>query len=511
MTQTVVCEGPLLHELIMRRAQEHPEAIAMIDDSSSITYAELKRKSESVASEFLRSGINVDDVIGIYMERSIDCLIAIVGVLLAGGAYLPLDPSAPIAHVKARVDAARPLGIVTHDGLRSPAFELCLPVWTIDDIMRAPKRDLSTSRRKQAQLNLAYVIYTSGSTGRPKGVAITHGGIVNRLMWMQKAYGLKEGERVLHKTPLGFDVSVWEIFWPLLQGAVVVIARPGGHQDPDYIGSLIAKHSVTTIHFVPPMLDVFLRVVDLGLCFSVRRIICSGQLLPLELQRRVYTLLPEVSLFNLYGPTEASVDVTHWTCDHVESREFVPIGGPIENMETYVLDEKLSLTRSGQVGELYLSGIGLARCYLNEPGLTADRFVANPFGPCGQRMYRTGDLVRVHSPEMLEFVGRVDDQVKVNGVRIELGEIEAKCRLIPGIANAAATTERESQGNERLVVYVTLSAGLDSTPTPYSIRQSLASVMPRYMTPSRVVIVDRLPLTSTGKVDRKALGRPDGG
>ncbi|MFF7192089.1 amino acid adenylation domain-containing protein, partial [Streptomyces sp. NPDC008222] len=280
----------------------------------------------------------------------------------------------------------------------------------------------------------AYVIYTSGSTGRPKGVVVEHRGIVNRLLWMQDRFGLVADDRVLQKTPSGFDVSVWEFFWPLITGAGLVVARPGGHRDPAYVARLIVRERVTTVHFVPSMLQVFLQEPEAARCGGLRRVVCSGEALPPEVVGRFRQVL-DVPLFNLYGPTEASVDVSWWEC-RTPAGTTVPVGRPVWNTRLYVLDAGLSPVPVGVPGELYISGVQLARGYHDRPGLTAERFVADPFGTPGSRMYRTGDLVRWNTAGEIEYLGRVDDQVKVRGFRIELGEIESVLAGHPDVAQA---------------------------------------------------------------------------
>ncbi|MBD0417622.1 amino acid adenylation domain-containing protein, partial [Streptomyces sp. TRM S81-3] len=271
----------------------------------------------------------------------------------------------------------------------------------------------------------AYVIFTSGSTGRPKGVMIPHAGIVNRLHWMQDRYGLTPADRVLQKTPYGFDVSVWEFFWPLLTGATLVLARPGGHRDPEYLAALIRDERVTTVHFVPSMLDVFLTEPSAAQCTSLRRVICSGETLTPVTQARFFDVYDAtVELHNLYGPTEASVDVTAWQCHSDRADGTIPIGAPVANTQVYVLDRALQPVPAGVTGELHLGGVQVARGYVGRPGLTAERFVACPFA-AGERMYRTGDLVRWTTDGRLEYLGRADDQVKIRGFRIEPGEVQA--------------------------------------------------------------------------------------
>ncbi|NMZ20768.1 amino acid adenylation domain-containing protein, partial [Pseudomonas rhodesiae] len=272
--------------------------------------------------------------------------------------------------------------------------------------------------------NLAYVIYTSGSTGQPKGAGNRHSALLNRLQWMQEAYGLSAADSVLQKTPFSFDVSVWEFFWPLMTGSRLVIAAPGDHRDPARLIQVINAEQVTTLHFVPSMLQAFLQDAAVSSCRSLQRIVCSGEALPVDAQQQVFAKLPHAGLYNLYGPTEAAIDVTHWTCVD-EGRDTVPIGRPIANLGCYLLDDNFEPVPVGVLGELYLGGAGLARGYHRRPALTAERFIAHPFVH-GERLYRTGDLARYREDGVIEYAGRIDHQVKLRGLRIELGEIEAR-------------------------------------------------------------------------------------
>ncbi|MBO0853812.1 MAG: amino acid adenylation domain-containing protein, partial [Nocardia sp.] len=351
----------------------------------------------------------------------------------------------------------------------------------------------------------AYLLFTSGSTGEPKGVNVSHAAIVNRLRWMQHEYRLEDTDVVLHKTPTTFDVSVWELFWPLQVGARLVVVRPDGHRDPEYLAEVIRGRGVTTAHFVPSMLSVFMTDTDVADCVSLRRVFCSGEALPAATVRRFRAMLPEPELHNLYGPTEAAVDVTAWRCPPDPAT--VPIGAPVWNTRTYVLDSSLCPVPPGVTGELYLSGVQLARGYRGQPGLTAQRFVADPFTP-GARMYRTGDLARWCSENgggVLEYLGRTDFQVKVRGVRIELGEIEAALLADEAVVRAVCTVHPGSAG-ERIAAYVVGAGAID----PDVIRQRLVSVLPSYMVPATVTVLDELPLSGNGKIDRTALPIPDG-
>ena len=345
---------------------------------------------------------------------------------------------------------------------------------------------------------LAYIIFTSGSTGRPKGVMIEHAAIRNRLLWMQDAYQLTPADVVMQKTPVSFDVSVWELFWPLMYGAQLVIAKPGGHRDGAYLAQLIADHNVTTMHFVPSMLQAFLEEPELERLASLRRVFCSGEALPWEVVRRFEQRIG-CPLHNLYGPTEAAVDVTFWPCRTDMPARVVPIGTPIANTQIRILDERMRQTSIGVAGELYIGGVNLARGYINRPDLTAERFVVHD----GQRLYRTGDLARWRPDGQVEYLGRLDAQVKLRGFRIELGEIDTALMQHPAVGEAAAALIDE--GHPRLVGYIVPRGAM---PDAAILRRHLAARLPEYMVPSAFVELTQLPLGATGKLDRKALPKP---
>jgi amino acid adenylation domain-containing protein len=351
--------------------------------------------------------------------------------------------------------------------------------------------------------NLAYVIYTSGSTGKPKGVATRHRSLRNRLMWMQEAHRLLGDDVILQKTPFSFDVSVWEFFWPLMSGARLAMAAPGDHRDPARLVELIQRHVVTTIHFVPSMLESFISYGDGQACTALRRIFCSGEALPAELQRKVLKRFHWVRLFNLYGPTEAAIDVTQWACKN-DSRS-VAIGKPISDTKTCILDMDLNPVPRGVAGELYLGGAGLARGYLNRRGLTTERFIADPFEGKGGRLYRTGDLARWRGDGQIEYLGRLDNQVKVRGFRIELGEIEAQLLAQPGVMQAVVVA-RSEPGGTRLAAYVSLCE--TASPSTAKLLEAIGKILPEYMIPSALMILDSLPLSPNGKVDRRMLPKP---
>ncbi|HEX2290063.1 MAG TPA: amino acid adenylation domain-containing protein, partial [Pseudonocardiaceae bacterium] len=429
------------------------------------------------------------------LPRSVELIIALWAVLKAGAAYLPVDPDFPSERIRFVLDDAGPV-VVFDDPL------------TVRDTDGYPDINPTDADRIHPlePVNPAYVIYTSGSTGRPKGVVVPHCGIVNRLLWMQAEYGLREDDRVLQKTPSSFDVSVWEFFWPLIVGATLVVAKPEGHKDPAYLAGLIRSEAVTTIHFVPSMLRAFLQDQAAASCTGLRRVICSGEALPADLARDFHSVL-DVGLHNLYGPTEASVDVTYFQCVPQQHAVSVPIGRPVWNTGMYVLDRNLRPVPTGVPGELYIAGVQLARGYLNRPGLTAERFVACPFGAPGARMYHTGDLASWSPDGNLMYLGRTDHQVKIRGFRIELGEIETVLLRRPEVAAAVVVARQEHSDHKRLVAY--LIPAVDDVVNSAELREFLRQVLPDYMVPSAFVTLDAFPLSPNGKLDRRALPAPD--
>ncbi|KHD73657.1 hypothetical protein MB27_33325 [Actinoplanes utahensis] len=477
-----------LVDLLAAQAARTPAAPAVTFGADTLSYAELDHWSNRLAHRLIADGAGPERCVAVSLPRSLELVVALHAVLKTGAAYLPVDPGLPDARIRLMLDDARPVLVLD----RPEA------VHVTDGPGHAPGDHDRRAALRAA--HPAYIIYTSGSTGRPKGVAVPHEGIVNRLLWMQHEYGLGPDDVVLQKTPAGFDVSVWEFFWPLLTGARLVVARPDGHRDPAYLTRLIRDEGVTTLHFVPSMLRAFLAEPTAAACTGLRRVICSGEALPGDLAAAFAAKSP-AALHNLYGPTEASVDVTHHACRPADHGPSVPIGRPVWNTRTYVLDQDLRPVPPGVPGELYLAGIQLARGYLHRPGMTAGRFVADPYGPPGERMYRTGDVARWTADGRLDYLGRTDDQVKVRGVRIELGEIESVLRRQPGVAQAAVLAR-----DDRLVAYV-VPAGSGAPPIA-AWRDGLAAELPAALIPSAFVPLERLPLSPNGKLDRAALPAP---
>jgi amino acid adenylation domain-containing protein len=514
--------GTPLHRLVEAQVRRTPDAPAVVFEGGSLTYAELDRRADRLAAGLRARGVGPETRVGVCMERSPELVVSLLAVLKAGGAYVPLDPDYPaerLAHMAA--DSAVPVLLAQphlRGGLPESGAETVLvdggePAAAPDSCPGAGAARCAGCGRTCAAVepdNLAYVIYTSGSTGLPKGAMNTHRGVVNRLLWMQAEYGLGPEEAVLQKTPFSFDVSVWELFWPLLVGARLVLARPGGHRDPAYLRGLIEREGITTLHFVPSMLHAFLEAADAAdaVPAGLRRVVCSGEALPVELQERFFGRFPGVELHNLYGPTEAAVDVTSWACRPGEVRRSVPIGRPVANTRCYVLDARLAPAPVGVPGELYLGGVQVGRGYLARPALTAERFVPDPFSPGGERLYRTGDLARRLPDGTLEYLGRTDAQVKVRGFRVEPGEIEAVLGRHPGVRECAVVPWEPSPGDVRLAAYLVPRG---AAPGAAELREHLRGSLPEHMVPSAFVELEALPLTPSGKLDRRALPRPQAG
>ncbi|MEK8072440.1 non-ribosomal peptide synthase/polyketide synthase [Rhodococcoides navarretei] len=509
------------HEL--DRAQTLASLAGRVDSSSAalvfgddtLTYGEFQERVARLARFLIARGVGPESAVGIAARRSVELLVGIHAIIAAGGAYVPIDPDQPAERIAHVLGTAAPVCVLTtsRDSVEADGVEV-LEIDTLD-LSGFSDTPITDADRISALTpsNTAYVIFTSGSTGQPKGVAVTHEAIVNRLLWMQSEYELAADDVVLQKTPVTFDVSVWELFWPLQIGATLVIAKPDGHRDPQYLLETIEAQSVTTAHFVPSLLEVFVSVVAAApspAATSLRTLFASGEALPAEVGSRLRRVLPGVALHNLYGPTEAAVDVTYHPVSEADV-DLVPIGVPVWNTRTYVLDSRLSPVAPGVAGELYLAGVQLARGYLGRTDLTADRFLPDPFGEPGRRMYRTGDLVRWRAVSSgsgrLEYLGRTDFQVKLRGLRIELGEIETVLRKHPSVESAVVLVRQTAAAGDQLVAYVIPTGGgtVDVAELTEFASRSLAS----YMVPAATVVLDALPLTPNGKLDRRALPEPN--
>lgn len=503
----------LLHGLFEEQVERTPDAVAIEFEDRSLTYRELNEEANRFARFLRKRGVGAEKLVGVFVERSLEMMVGFLGILKAGGAYVPLDPGYPEERLGYMVEDSGVEWVVTLSGLAgelpgSKAEMLCL------DTDAAQWEGLEAGNLTDREIcspgNLAYMIYTSGSTGRPKGAMNEHSGICNRLLWMQEYFSIGSEDRVVQKTPLSFDVSVWELFWPIMTGARLVIARPEGHRDARYLVDLCREKRITTMHFVPSMMRVFLEEEGVEALQWLRRVICSGEALPLSYQALFFERCPG-ELYNLYGPTEAAVDVTYWKCERGWRGNSVPIGRPIANTQIYVLDQKMQPVPEGVPGELHIGGVGVGRGYWGRGELTEEKFVPDPFCTRAEsRLYKTGDLVRWLPDGNLEFLGRMDSQVKLRGLRIELGEIEEALIRAEGVKEAAVLVkERKGNSDDRyLSAYVVPEEGCGSGAT--ELRAALSKSLPAYMVPSVFVFLESLPLTSNGKLDRKALPDPDG-
>ncbi|RDI46227.1 amino acid adenylation domain-containing protein [Nocardia mexicana] len=533
-------DGGALHTLdalLAASVTAYPDAVALVADSGepvTLTYAELGERVNRLARHLISLGVGPETRVALALRRSVDLVVAMYAVSVAGGAYVPVDPDQAPERVGYILETADPVCVLSTSAVADLSGTTA-PVVLLDELdlpglSAAPLTDADRTAPLRPS-NTAYVIFTSGSTGRPKGVAVPHGAIVNQLLWKKAEFGLHPDDAVLLKTAATFDLSVWEFWSAAVSGARLVIAAADGHRDPAYLNELMARESVTTLHVVPSMLDALLadaaargpgdayRVPGarqaterLGISDSVvalwkslRRVLAIGEALPGALAQRFRSAHPDIDLFNLYGPTEAAVSITNHPVTDADQAS-VPIGVPEWNSQVYVLDSRLHPVPMGVSGEVYLAGAQLARGYFGRPDLTSDRFVANPFGVPGARMYRTGDLAAWNAGGELEYRGRTDFQVKVRGFRIELGEIEAALLALPEVGQAAVLAKRDRRIGDRLVAYLVASTGeLDVAQA----KSALSAGLPSYMVPSAFVVLEALPLTVNGKLDRKALPDPE--
>ena len=496
-----------LHQLFEQQVEQTPNAIAVSFEGQHLSYRQLNEKANQLAHHLIQQGVRPDDLIAICIERSFEMTIGLLGILKAGGAYVPIDPHYPDERIAYMLEDAAPVMTLTQRSLSERAVlrnadSLCLDADTAA-FVRQPK---TNPERSVDPAGLAYCIYTSGSTGKPKGSLNSHQAIINRILWMQDTYSLDATDRVLQKTPFAFDVSVWEFFWPLSVGARLLLAKPEGHKDPGYLEALIEGEGVTTAHFVPSMLSAYMACTQASHSHSLRRVFSSGEALSTSVQNAFFKRYPATQLHNLYGPTEAAIDVTHWHCQPDDTSHAVPIGRPVANTRTYILDEALQPVPIGVTGNLYLAGVQLSRGYLKRADLTAERFLPDPHGTPGSRMYMTGDTARYRPSGDIEYLGRNDQQIKLRGFRVELGEIEMQLCAHPRISQAVVSVNASEADNPTLTAYLVAVAG--AQPSTAELRTFLAQTLPSHMADVSFQFLDQLPLTSNGKVDRRGLPQP---
>ncbi|WP_203699616.1 non-ribosomal peptide synthetase, partial [Catellatospora coxensis] len=482
-----------LSALVEAQVRATPEAVAVVHEGEQLTFAELNARANRLARHLVSLGAGPERFVAVALARSFDLVVAILAVFKTGAAYVPVDPEYPADRISLMLDDVRPELLITSAAvvaLPGPDGPRVLDIGADREFETLADDDLDATRGLDAARLPACVIYTSGSTGTPKGVVVTHRGIVNHICWLQAEYRLTAADRILQKAPITFDVSVWELFLPLVTGATMVLASPGGHRDAAYLADLIRREHVTAAEFVPSLLRMFVDEPGAALCASLRQLVSGGEQLPRDLRDDALAALPGVHLHNTYGPTETTIGVTSGECVHGAAGALVPIGRPNWNTRVFVLDERLRPVPVGVAGELYIAGEGVAVGYLGRADLTSARFVACPFG-AGERMYRTGDVVRWTSDGQLDYLGRVDDQVKVRGFRIELGEVEAALSGHESVDQVAVVVREDRPGDRRLVAYVVSSAGAGVDAVV--LRRHTATRLPEYMVPSAVVFVDALP------------------
>ena len=506
-TETIYPSGLTLKSMFEAQVERTPDRTALVFMGQALSYQDFNARANQLAHHLIEQGIGSESVVGLFMDRSLELLIGMYAIIKAGAAYVPLDPDYPAARLQGMASDAQAKWVVAASDQAVTARALIADAQFILFDQESEWQDQSAQNPDVALSpdNLAYIIFTSGSTGRPKGVMNEHRGIVNRLQWMQEAFILNENDRVLQKTPYSFDVSVWEFFWPLQVGATLVIAEPGGHKDPDYLIRTIQQEAISTIHFVPAMLQAFLQNPMADQATALSRVICSGEALPYDLQERFFDVL-SAELHNLYGPTEAAVDVSHWVC-RSDERRILPIGFAIANTQLYVLDSAGRELPIEIPGELYIGGVQVARGYVNRPALTAEKFIADPFLGPGHRLYRSGDLVKRLADGSIEFFGRVDFQIKIRGFRVELGEIESVLLAHQALRETVVVSYGAGE-RQQIVAYGTLNSGFESLDRS-ELHAFLRRELPEYMLPSQFIPLESLPLLSNGKVNRSLLPEPD--
>jgi len=491
-------------ELFEEQVEKTPDHIALVFEDEEVTYREFNRRVNILAHKLRGLGVGPDDYVGIMTERSIEMLIGIYGIIKAGGAYVPLDPSYPKERIKYILNDSKPKVVLTYQS----EIETNIPIINLGG--SAVWEGVVDNPEIITQPNdLIYLIYTSGTTGNPKGVMIEHSGVINLLNWQQNHYSLTEKDTILLKTTYVFDVSVSEIFWWSAVGARLSILKPGLEKDPKKIAEIIKQHQVSIVNFVPSMLSMFTSYIsaldeEVQKLRSLKYILAAGEALTLQNVKEFYSAIEgcklSIKLGNIYGPTEASVYSTYYDCE--AEMATIPIGRPISNTQVHMMNGEV-LCGIGVPGELCISGDGLSRGYLNQPELTNEKFISNPYGE--GKLYRTGDLARWLPDGNIEYMGRIDEQVKIRGFRIELGEIESKLREIEEVRDCAVIVREDALGEKAIYGYVISDEALSMS----EIRESLLNVLPDYMVPSYLMQIESIPLTRNGKLDKCALPEID--
>ncbi|MGH3725746.1 MAG: amino acid adenylation domain-containing protein [Mycobacterium sp.] len=486
-----------LVEVLEEAARATPDALALVADDAELTYGALHRRSNRFGRWLIAQGVGTEDVVALRMSTSVEFIVAMFGVLKSGAAYMPIDPALPNERIDYLMADAQPRMALDVQKFREAEAECT-------DLADAQVTDAERPRPLQPN-NLAYVIYTSGSTGRPKGVAVAHAAIAEHVVSFIAEWSMTAEDRMLQSTSVSFDASLADILCTLSLGAQLVIPKQNPFSDIGYVIDLVRRHGVTVLHMVPSLLGSLMLLPEVRELRGLRHVPVGGEALPGEVADKFATMF-DAELRNHYGPTEAVVCSTHMRVEGPQGNSVVPIGSPNRNVYAYVLDEALAVVPAGVVGELYLGG-ELARGYLGRPALTSERFVADPFGS-GARLYRTGDLVRRNAYGQLEFVGRADEQVKVRGYRIELGEVEAVIGADPRVGHCVVTVVEDAQVGPMLAAYV-VPAGATAEIDVDELRARAQEMLPGYMVPSAFAVIPAIPLTTSGKLDKRALPTPD--
>lgn len=501
-------ENSTIPKLFGDQVQAHPDRIAVVFGEQTLTYHELNEKANAVAIALRKKGIGRESIVGIICERSLEMIIGMYGIIKAGGAYLPISTYDPSNRISLILEDSQAKALLIKGELKSE-INYSGPILNLSEFTNVQSCEEEVSLINKNR-DLMYVIYTSGSTGIPKGVMIEHRSVINRLKWMQEAYPITTEDTILQKTPYNFDVSVWEFFWWALEGARMCFLKPNDEKNPLAIADCVQKNNITIMHFVPSMLGVFLEYLkDAGLqdtMESLRIAFASGERLTTKHVMSFNELLNNSGrkrLVNLYGPTEATVDVTHYDCTQGEVEGKIPIGKAISHTQLYIVDDEGKQLEAGIPGELIIAGIGVARGYLRRAELTAERFIDNPYVP-GEKMYKTGDLARQLSDGNIEYINRLDNQVKIRGLRIELGEIEAVLVKHEAIKDCIVNCKQYSESVVVIVAYYVSDVDIPVI----ELKARLSKDLPDYMMPGKFIRIDKIPLTSNGKADRKSLPDP---
>ena len=498
-------EDITIQELFEKQVKRNPDSTAVIFEDGVLTYSELNNRVNALALHLRKNGVVRDKIVGIMCERSFEMIIGILGIIKAGGAYMPISVTEPVNRINLLMeDSCIDLLVIQNKFSNKISFGGTTII--LDDFkdIKEPHENLPIINKST---DLVYIIYTSGSTGLPKGVMIEHKSLINRLFWMQRAYPINEDDVILQKTPFNFDVSVWELFWWQIIGAKVCFLSPGAEKNPIALINTIEKYKVSVMHFVPSMLGVFLeylsdRDIEKQL-YALRLVFASGEALParyVNLFNSKLNYKNNRKLINLYGPTEATIDVTHYDCSLGEIHNKIPIGKPIDNTKIYITDGNHNLLGVNEEGELLIAGTGLARGYLNKGELTSQKFIDNHFTSSG-KMYKTGDMVKWTEDGNIEFIDRMDNQVKIRGLRIELGEIESVLLKHPAINDCIIHTKKHTESVIIIIAYYIASQIID----PKELKSFLRLYLPDYMVPNQFMKLDAIPLSPNGKADRKAL------